>query len=302
MSLYLPKFCIVPLEARLLPAKDLPDSAKIYLGELNVLCNEHGYCWASDEELALMKKVSIRTIQNWHTCLEKLGFISRDTWKEHIKVEGVKGVQVRTKRKIYINETPSQSKNNSKKDADPQPAASRSDPQRTACINKQHLNPSSKEQDLERDSAFSAKSKTVFKGREAPFQKRWKLSDSQMQTFNWLKSLNLGTREGTLIWWAKNFSKERLEQAYFQSKQQSRLSIGGYMNTLLKTTNPIVSENTAKNREIAQKFKESENWTSLKIHQDKVSCKIHTGSVEDVMLHLDYFQFMEKLFTLWEKR
>ena len=300
MSLYLPKFCIVPLEARLIPSETLPDSAKIYLGELNVLCTQHGYCWASDEELAAMKKVSVRTIQNWHKSLQSLGFISRDTWKEHIKIEGVKGVQVRTRRKIYVNETPSASQKNSKKDAEAQPAAPRSDPQPAARISKQHLNPSSKEQDLGRDRALSSKRKTVFKGQEVPFQNRWKLTDSQMSTFSWLQSLNQGTAEGTLIWWAKTYTKERLESAYNQAKLGAKASVGGYMNKLLKTTNPIVSENTATNRSTAEEFKKSENWTALKIHQDKVSCKIHTGSIEDVMLHLDPLHFIDKLFSLKE--
>lgn len=157
-----------------------------------------------------------------------------------------------------------------------------------------------KEQDLEVDRALSSKRKTVFKGQEAPFQKRWRLTDEQMATFNWLKSLNTETTEGTLIWWAKNFTKERLESAYNQAKQGAKDSVGGYMNLLLKKTNPVVSEHTATNREMAEEFKKSENWTALKIHQDKVSCKIHTGSIEDVMLHLDPIYFMSKLISLKE--
>ena len=123
-KLYLPKFCIVPLAARL--DKDLTPAAQIYLGELNVLTNLNGYCWASDEKLAEMKSVSVRTIKNWHTELADKGFIKRDTWRVHVKVPGKKGLQIKTHRKIYVCEEPS------KKDAEGQKSAPRSEGQKSA--------------------------------------------------------------------------------------------------------------------------------------------------------------------------
>lgn len=108
MTLYLPKFCIIPLAARL--DNDLPDAAKIYLGELNALTNKHGYCWASDDELAKMKGVSEKTIQRWHSALEEKGFIRRDTWKEHYTDPKKAGVLIKTKRKIFIIDSPDSNK------------------------------------------------------------------------------------------------------------------------------------------------------------------------------------------------
>ena len=119
MTLYLPKYCLVPLEARL--NNKLSEAAKIYLGELNVLSNRYGYWRGSDEELAEMKDVTVRTILRWHAELEKHGFIRRDTWKEHSKVEGQKGIRIETKRKIYIVEEPS------KKHIEPTPGDSKND-------------------------------------------------------------------------------------------------------------------------------------------------------------------------------
>lgn len=130
-KLYLPMFCVVPLEAR--QNSKLTDSSKIYLGELSVLTNLHGYCWASDEDLSKMKGVSIRTIQNWHKELEDNGFIKRETWKEHYKDKNKKGLRIRTNRKIYIIPEPS------KNVSDTQNSAPRSDTQNSARINSKSI-------------------------------------------------------------------------------------------------------------------------------------------------------------------
>ena len=138
--LYLPKFCIVPLAARL--DKTLSDSAKIYLGELNALTNKFGYCWASDERLAEMKEVSVRTIKNWHKDLEDRGFIKRDTWTEHVK-DPEKGILVRKKRKIYIFDGGSNNVSevqNSAPRSEGQNSAPRSEGQNSALIKQEPLN------------------------------------------------------------------------------------------------------------------------------------------------------------------
>ena len=129
--LHLPKFCIVPLEARL--DHTLTDSAKIYLGEINVLTNKHGYCWASNEQLAKMKGVSVTTIKNWNRELKKRGFLEIDSWKEHVKEQGAKGLRIRSKRKIYVIEEPS------KNVYEGQKSAPRSEGQKSAPIKEEPL-------------------------------------------------------------------------------------------------------------------------------------------------------------------
>jgi len=141
MTLYLPKFCLVPLAARL--DTTLCDAAKIYLGELNVLTNRYGYCFASDEELAEMKQVSLRTIKNWHQQLEDRDFIRRDTTREHYKEEGSPGVKIRSKRKIYILDKDSNNVaegQNSAPRSEGQNSAPRSEGQNSAPISKEPLN------------------------------------------------------------------------------------------------------------------------------------------------------------------
>lgn len=125
-KLYLPKHCIVPLEVRL--DDSIPDGAKIYLGELNVLANKFGYVFASDEALAEMKGMSVRSIERWHEVLEKGGHIYRQTWREHYKDDNEKGVKIKSKRRIYIG----MARPETNKDAEPTKMAGRSEPTKMA--------------------------------------------------------------------------------------------------------------------------------------------------------------------------
>lgn len=104
-KLFRPKYCLVPLAARTNP--NIPAKAQIYLGELNILTNEYGYCWASDEQLAEMQGVSTRTILEWHRILEQEGFIKRDTVKKHVMNDERGKLDLKTERKIFVIDNPS---------------------------------------------------------------------------------------------------------------------------------------------------------------------------------------------------
>lgn len=98
-ELFLPLHCLIPIEVR--EDKEIPSEAKIYFGELNVLSHKFGYCFASDESLAKMKGVSIKTIERWHKVLEKRGYIFRDTKNMPTKSDDKKLHWVK-KRRIYV--------------------------------------------------------------------------------------------------------------------------------------------------------------------------------------------------------
>ena len=76
-KLTLPDAAIIPAFVR--RNKNLTDAVKIYYGELTVLSYKYGYCFATDEQLADMKEVSIRTIERWNEQLEHEGLIRRQT-------------------------------------------------------------------------------------------------------------------------------------------------------------------------------------------------------------------------------
>ena len=87
-------YAIIPADVRY--DKDLPSNAKLLYGEITALCNERGYCWASNEYFAGLYEVSSRSITRWFGALED---------KRYIRVELIrKGENVVESRLITIGD------------------------------------------------------------------------------------------------------------------------------------------------------------------------------------------------------
>lgn len=90
-------YAIIPANVRY--DKDLAPNAKLLYGEITALCNEKGYCWATNQYFADLYKVSKITVSRWISTLNKKGYISIDT----LYREGTKEL---IGRYIYITNTP----------------------------------------------------------------------------------------------------------------------------------------------------------------------------------------------------
>ncbi len=66
-------YAIIPASVRY--DEKLCPNAKLLYGEITALCNEKGYCWASNLYFANLYKVSGRSIINWINELEQNGHI-----------------------------------------------------------------------------------------------------------------------------------------------------------------------------------------------------------------------------------
>lgn len=86
-------YAIIPAEVRY--DEDLPPNAKLLYGEITSLCNEKGYCWASNQYFADLYHSSISAVQKWVSSLVKKGYINL----ELVYKEGTKQV---LHRKLYI--------------------------------------------------------------------------------------------------------------------------------------------------------------------------------------------------------
>ena len=86
-------YAIIPAEVRY--DKDLAPNAKLLYGEITALCNEKGYCWASNQYFADLYHSSISAVQKWVSALVKKGYINL----ELVYKEGTKQV---LHRKLYI--------------------------------------------------------------------------------------------------------------------------------------------------------------------------------------------------------
>ena len=69
-------YAIIPANVRY--DKNLRANSKLLYGEITALCNEKGYCWASNSYFADLYKVSKETISRWISELEKKGYVKID--------------------------------------------------------------------------------------------------------------------------------------------------------------------------------------------------------------------------------
>lgn len=69
-------YAVIPSSVRY-DDKIIPN-AKLLYGEITALCNEKGYCWATNEYFSNLYKVSKRTISSWIKSLCDAGYISCD--------------------------------------------------------------------------------------------------------------------------------------------------------------------------------------------------------------------------------
>lgn len=86
-------YAIIPANVRY--DKDLVSNAKLLYGEITALCNEKGFCWASNQYFAELYNVSDRTIKNWISQLADKGYIQRSVKYR----EGTKEIE---QRKLFI--------------------------------------------------------------------------------------------------------------------------------------------------------------------------------------------------------
>lgn len=87
-------YAIIPAEVRY--DEELPPNAKLLYGEITSLCNEKGYCWATNQYFADLYHCSVSAVKKWISALVKKGYISL----ELVYKEGTRQV---LQRKLYIN-------------------------------------------------------------------------------------------------------------------------------------------------------------------------------------------------------
>ena len=86
-------YAIIPANVRY--DEDLTPNAKLLYGEITALCNEKGYCWASNLYFAELYKVSKTSISKWISQLISRGYISS-------KIIYVEGTRIIEERRLYI--------------------------------------------------------------------------------------------------------------------------------------------------------------------------------------------------------
>jgi len=69
-------YAIIPANVRY--DKQLIDGAKLLYGEITALCNQEGYCWATNSYFSELYEVSTKTISTWVNQLRSKGYITTE--------------------------------------------------------------------------------------------------------------------------------------------------------------------------------------------------------------------------------
>ena len=129
-----------------------------------------------------------------------------------------------------------------------------------------------------------------------------KYSESQIDSLEWLRSLNLDTSDATLSWWARNYPLSRLDEVYRETIKRKPKSIGAYMQKLLKKAVIVVSGRIELNAEFTECFKALRNWNSLEIHQKYASINRGSHTIEiDFNMEPEAFRdYLEQKYQTFE--
>lgn len=96
-------YAMIPASVRY--DKRLNANAKLLYGEITALCNEKGYCWASNRYFAELYEVSVQSISKWIKNLSECGYIN-------MQLEYVAGTKQVKHRYIQMADTPTLEKFN----------------------------------------------------------------------------------------------------------------------------------------------------------------------------------------------
>ena len=88
-------YAIIPANVRY--DKNLPANAKLLYGEITALCNQNGFCWATNKYFADLYTVSERTVTDCIKRLEDLKYISTEVLTKRYEDGTVKKI-----RNIYL--------------------------------------------------------------------------------------------------------------------------------------------------------------------------------------------------------
>jgi len=132
--------------------------------------------------------------------------------------------------------------------------------------------------------------------------KKYKLTQMQVEILAWLFSLGIDSSKQTLSFWAKSYSKKRLEEVYkaalqAKPKKDGSKSIGALMNHFLKKDIPVDSDFKSENIAFMDGFKDRNPSLIWNIGTKFVTCKIK-GIKKEVNLNIHPHSFVDQLIML----
>ena len=140
-----------------------------------------------------------------------------------------------------------------------------------------------------------------------PFSKEKKkskrLNEEQQETLEWLLSLELETDEAALRYWATNYPKTKIEDAYFfmlAENNKARLkNPAGFIRSILDGKIIPMDKNSIINKSYADKFRKAYPFLQLKIYEKY--CKSLLNEDWEISFSISKDEFQNYLDAILEK-
>ncbi len=134
-------------------------------------------------------------------------------------------------------------------------------------------------------------------------QNKYKLTNEQVETFEWLKNQNINTDDETLCYWAKTYSSSRINDvinfAHIRINSGQKIhNIGGWIQKFLKENQIVPTNNSKLNYEFTIEYIKRKKWSDLKIFEKYIRDTI-TG--DDLPLNLPKEDYERSLEALYKK-
>lgn len=129
--------------------------------------------------------------------------------------------------------------------------------------------------------------------------KKFKLTESQIESFRWLIDQNIDSSESTLSYWSKEYSLERLKDVHIYAKKTRKKSVGALMNSLLMKNAYVENSFSRENKEFAIAYKQEHKWHQLRIEEKYITCEIK-GVKKEIPLSYSPDAFVDTLVNLYK--
>lgn len=128
--------------------------------------------------------------------------------------------------------------------------------------------------------------------------KRFCLNADQQNSLIWLVNQKIDTHPDTLCYWSREYSLKRLQDVYNLTKKKKRVSVGAYMNKLLKINATVENDNSKLCHQFAIDYTQSNQWPALQIFQQYVKLPLANGSYIELPYTVNHIEFAKKLMDI----
>lgn len=125
-------------------------------------------------------------------------------------------------------------------------------------------------------------------------KRRWKLTQEEYEHFLYMKDQGVDSDDGTIAYWCKIYSFQRIYDVLQAAKNKGATNIGAYMNKLFKTDAIVQNSQLNANKQFAEDYKKQFGWHQLKICEKYCYFEFGRDKVE-IPFNLNVEDFMNRL-------